>query len=184
MAQLVKNHLQSGRPGFDPWVGKIPWKRKGYPLQYSGLEKPMDCIVHGVTKSQTLLSVQVIIWFLVDKTGQYMMKLSYKLNHLPFLLERITESQTVVSQMGIQQTFLQQWIKWACHFKENSSQYLWQSDPKVLLPTVPFLIFILHVIPSPWMWTCDVTCFWPTDYKKGYGITIPVILSCVWLTSR
>ena len=28
VAQLVKNHLQYGRPGFDPWVGKIPWRRK------------------------------------------------------------------------------------------------------------------------------------------------------------
>ena len=28
--------LQCGRPGFDSWVGKIPWRRKGYPLQYSG----------------------------------------------------------------------------------------------------------------------------------------------------
>ena len=28
----------------------------GYPLQYSGLENSMDCIVHGVAKSQTLLS--------------------------------------------------------------------------------------------------------------------------------
>ena len=27
-----------------------------YPLQYSGLENSMDCIVHGVTKSQTQLS--------------------------------------------------------------------------------------------------------------------------------
>ena len=26
------------------------------PLQYSGLENSMDCVVHGVTKSQTLLS--------------------------------------------------------------------------------------------------------------------------------
>ena len=29
---------------------------KGYPLQYSGLENSMDCIVHGVTKSWTGLS--------------------------------------------------------------------------------------------------------------------------------
>ena len=29
---------------------------KGYPLQYSGLENSMDCIVHGVAKSQTRLS--------------------------------------------------------------------------------------------------------------------------------
>ena len=29
---------------------------KGYPLQYSGLENSMNCIVHGVTKSRTRLS--------------------------------------------------------------------------------------------------------------------------------
>ena len=29
VAQLVKNHLQCGRPGFDPWVGKIPPPEKG-----------------------------------------------------------------------------------------------------------------------------------------------------------
>ena len=42
---------------FDPWVGKIPWRREySYPLQYSGLENSRDCAVHGVTKSQTTLS--------------------------------------------------------------------------------------------------------------------------------
>ena len=30
-----------------------PGEGKGYPLQYSGLENSMDCIVHGVSKSQT-----------------------------------------------------------------------------------------------------------------------------------
>ena len=49
-------HLHCGRPGFDHRVGKIPWRRKGYPLQYSGLENSMDCIVKGVAKSQTRLS--------------------------------------------------------------------------------------------------------------------------------
>ena len=34
ISQLVKN-LQSRRPQFDSWVGKIPWKRVDYPLQYS-----------------------------------------------------------------------------------------------------------------------------------------------------
>ena len=24
VAKMVKNRLQYGRPGFDPWVGKIP----------------------------------------------------------------------------------------------------------------------------------------------------------------
>ena len=30
-AQLVKNCLQCGRPGFDLWVGKIPWRRELLP---------------------------------------------------------------------------------------------------------------------------------------------------------
>ena len=37
-------------------VGRSPGEGKGYPLQYSGLENSMDCVVHGVAKSQTLLS--------------------------------------------------------------------------------------------------------------------------------
>ena len=40
----------AGDPGLSPGEGK------GYPLQYSGLENSMDCTVHVVTKSQTLLS--------------------------------------------------------------------------------------------------------------------------------
>ena len=56
VAQLVKNRLQCGRPGFDPWVGKIPWRRERHLLQYSGLENSMDYIVHGVAKSWTRLS--------------------------------------------------------------------------------------------------------------------------------
>ena len=39
-----------------PGLGRSPGEGKGYPLQYSGLENSMDCIVHGVTKSQTGLS--------------------------------------------------------------------------------------------------------------------------------
>ena len=41
---------------FDPWVGRSLGEGKGYPLQYSGQENSMDCIVHGGAKSQTRLS--------------------------------------------------------------------------------------------------------------------------------
>ena len=37
-------------------LDSIPGEGKGYPLQNSGLENSMDCIVHGVAKSQTWLS--------------------------------------------------------------------------------------------------------------------------------
>ena len=38
-----------------PGLGRSPGEGKGYPLQYSGLENPVDCWVHGVTQSQTRL---------------------------------------------------------------------------------------------------------------------------------
>ena len=49
MTQLVKN------PSV-PSLGRSSGGGKGYPLQYFGLKNPMDCIVHGVAKSQTRLS--------------------------------------------------------------------------------------------------------------------------------
>ena len=46
----------SGDLGSIPRLGRCLGKRNSYPLQYSGLEKSMDCIVHEVTKSCTRLS--------------------------------------------------------------------------------------------------------------------------------
>ena len=39
-----------------PGLGRSPGEREGYPLQYSGLENSMDCIVYEVAKSRTQLS--------------------------------------------------------------------------------------------------------------------------------
>ena len=46
----------TGDLGSIPGWGRSPGEGKGYPLQYSGLENSMDCIVHDVAKSQTRLS--------------------------------------------------------------------------------------------------------------------------------
>ena len=46
----------AGDPGSIPGSGRSPEEGIGCPLQYSGLENSMDCIVYGVTKSQTWLS--------------------------------------------------------------------------------------------------------------------------------
>ena len=43
----------TGVLGSIPGLGRSPGEGKGYPLQYSGLENSMDCVVHGVAKSQT-----------------------------------------------------------------------------------------------------------------------------------
>ena len=54
VAQLVKNPPARQ----DTWFQSLFWEDSpgegnGYPLQYSGLENSMDCIVHGVAKSRT-----------------------------------------------------------------------------------------------------------------------------------
>ena len=42
-----------GDLGSIPGLGTDPAEGKGYPLQYSGLENSIDCIVHGMAKSRT-----------------------------------------------------------------------------------------------------------------------------------
>ena len=54
---LIRRHK---RLGFNPWVGKMPWRRVWQPSPYSCLENPMDrgarqAIVHRVAKSRTRL---------------------------------------------------------------------------------------------------------------------------------
>ena len=54
-AQLVKNPPAM----WETWVPSLGWEdpmeRERLPLQYSGLENSMDCIVHGITKNRTRL---------------------------------------------------------------------------------------------------------------------------------
>ena len=46
----------AGDLGSIPGLGRSPGEGKGHPLQYSGPENSMNCIVHGVAKSQTQLN--------------------------------------------------------------------------------------------------------------------------------
>ena len=51
---------QFRRPQFDPWVEKIPWRRKWQPTEYSCLGNPMDreawqAIVHKVAKQSEMI---------------------------------------------------------------------------------------------------------------------------------
>ena len=61
LAQMVKYLVQCGRPVFDCWVRKIPWRREWQitlvflPGEFHGQRNPW-AIVHGVTKSQIRLS--------------------------------------------------------------------------------------------------------------------------------
>ena len=63
----MKSHFPGGSDGKEPacdagdlgsipGLGRSPGEGEGYPLQYSGLENSMNCIVHGVAKSWTQLT--------------------------------------------------------------------------------------------------------------------------------
>ena len=59
--QMVKICLQCGRPGFDPWFGKTPWRREWLPIAVLlpgefHVQRRGQATVHGVAKSWTLLS--------------------------------------------------------------------------------------------------------------------------------
>ena len=60
MAQLVKNRLQWGRPGFHPWVGKIPWRRERLPTpvfwpgEFHGPYSPWGCKESDTTERLSL----------------------------------------------------------------------------------------------------------------------------------
>ena len=61
VAQVLKNPSAMQETwvcslGLFPRLGRSLGEGKGYPLQHSGLENSMYCIVHGVAKSQTRLS--------------------------------------------------------------------------------------------------------------------------------
>ena len=57
MAQTVKTLLQCWRPGCNPWVGKIPWRRTWQPIpvflpgESHGLRSLAGYTVHGVPES-------------------------------------------------------------------------------------------------------------------------------------
>ena len=50
-----KSTCNAGYPSSICELGRSPGEGKGYPLQYSGLENSIDCIVHEAAKSWTRL---------------------------------------------------------------------------------------------------------------------------------
>ena len=76
VAQMTESLPVMTRPGFDPWVGKIPWGRKGNPLQYSCLQNPMGrgawwATAHGVAESGTTERLTLAISWTKHKTATY-----------------------------------------------------------------------------------------------------------------
>ena len=96
--------LQCRRPGFNPWVRKIPWIREGQPLlQYPCLENPPDrgawrATVQGVSESRTRLSD---FHFDVQLHGFFLNKNSFVSWLLSFLMRIIAQRWEAVFQATV-----------------------------------------------------------------------------------
>ena len=81
----------AGDLGSIPGLRRSPGEGKGCPLHYSGLENPMDFIVHGVANSQTglsdfhfhLLSGMLLANWIISPTLSSSLSGSYSSKYLP-----------------------------------------------------------------------------------------------------
>ena len=72
--------FNAGDLGSIPGLGRSPGEGNGYALQCSGLENSMNCIVHGVAKSQTLLTTFTFTVLLNTKIVEVILPLPLCLN--------------------------------------------------------------------------------------------------------
>ena len=91
--------------GLIPELGRSPGERKGYPLQYSGLENSMDCIVYEVAKSWTRLSNLCSHQWWLMKVKEERAKSGLKVN-IPKTKIMASGPITLCKQMG------KQWKQW------------------------------------------------------------------------
>ena len=70
----------AGNLGLIPGLERSLVEGKGYPLQYSGLENSMNCIVHRVTESDTTeqLSLLYITYLPLCPSGKFKNNIPYR----------------------------------------------------------------------------------------------------------
>ena len=139
---------------FGPWVGKIPWRRDGNPLQYSCLENAMDkgawwVIVHGVSKSQIWLKwLSTCVWakngfyrsifaisLITEKTkfeshwSKILSAPNKKINWWAFLCPLVLwyYSRSLIVPLGLHRSKISGWPKWSLGFFHKMEQKIWMN---------------------------------------------------------
>ena len=90
-----------GDLGSIPWLGRSPGEGKGYSLQYSGLENSIDCIIHGVAKSQIQLNDFHFLSLLASSIKSTIRNISRKLSYQ--------------KSMGLKHNNIQNYKLWPCN---------------------------------------------------------------------
>ena len=114
-----KVSVQCGRPGFNPWVGTIPWRRKRQPTpvllprKSHGWRSLVQATVHGVSESQTRLSETLLLknkpfFCALLSGGRHASSLQYSCLENPMdrrdwwtTVHRVAKSQTRLKQPSI-----------------------------------------------------------------------------------
>ena len=80
VAQWLRIHLQCRRPGFDRWIGKIPWRRKWQPTWEVFLHRgSWRATVHRITESWTWLSPHTCVYYILL---YLLLRYNYFLHHI------------------------------------------------------------------------------------------------------
>ena len=75
----------AGDPGLIPGLGRSTGEGIGYPLQCSGLENSMDCIVHGVAESAMAEVLSLSLCFCLEESRNLRFRAAPKPSVLAFL---------------------------------------------------------------------------------------------------
>ena len=119
----------TGDPSSIPGSGRFAGEGIGYPLQYSGLKNPMDCMVRGVTESDTTewLSLHFhISWGDSPRAGGYNLKVTHSHTWLSWdWLLVLLQTDLSIGWFGFPYRRVareKQWAPW--RFKQKQSCFL------------------------------------------------------------
>ena len=115
----LRIRLQWGRPGFDPWVGKIPWKRKRLPTpafwpgEFHELHSPC-----GHTESDMTERLSLSLFLSLDWA-------EHKICHLNFRIWRRYSFSSWPPLNGFNVTAVPFWLVPARPRHVNEAQLIW-----------------------------------------------------------
>ena len=125
---MVKN-LQCGRPEFNPWVRKIPWKRKCQPTRYFCLENSMDRGAWQTTVPEVAVRHD---WATNTFTFTYAFRDSTFLHQ--WWHSSLPQQKVLVQGLNpdykvrISWVYLLPWAYQHCHYLQNNHLWEWPVD--------------------------------------------------------
>ena len=162
----------AGDPDSIPGLGRSPGKVNGFLLQYSGLENSMDCIVHGITKSQTWQWISLSYRYINSNTN-YMKQIILAFSSVQLLshVQLFMTPWTVAHQASLSITNSRSLLRLMSIELVMPSNHLIPCPPLLLLPSIfpSSRVFsnesVLH-IKWPKYWSVSF-CISPSNEYSG-----------------